>query len=74
MIAIHDLQIFIMDNLGLDTIATPITMYSQAELLVFQNRERPERVFSPGDFRRYAFGCNTGPEPKIFQCPHLWIH
>ncbi len=33
-----DLSIFIMDNLGLDTIATPITMYSQAELLVFQNR------------------------------------
>ncbi len=33
-----DLSIFIMDNLGLDTIATPITMYSQADLLVFQNR------------------------------------
>ena len=33
-----DLSIFIMDNLGLDTIATPITMYSQAELFVFQNR------------------------------------
>ena len=27
-----------MDNLGLDTTATPITMYSQADLLVFQNR------------------------------------
>ena len=33
-----DLSIFIMDNLGLDTIATPIMMYSNAELLVFQNR------------------------------------
>lgn len=33
-----DLSIFIMDNLGLDTIATPITMYSKADLLVFQNR------------------------------------
>ncbi|MEM6965409.1 MAG: tetratricopeptide repeat protein [Bacteroidota bacterium] len=33
-----DLSIFIMDNLGLDTIATPITMYSQADLLVFQNK------------------------------------
>jgi len=33
-----DLSIFIMDNLGLDTTAVPLTMYSQADLLVFQNR------------------------------------
>ena len=33
-----DLSIFIMDNLGLDTIDTPIKMYSQTDLLVFQNR------------------------------------
>ena len=33
-----DLSIFIMDNLGLDTTAVPVTMYSQADLLVFQNR------------------------------------
>ncbi len=33
-----DLSIFIMDNLGLDTTAVPITMYSEADLLVFQNR------------------------------------
>ena len=33
-----DLSIFILDNLGLDTTATPLELYSQADLLVFQNR------------------------------------
>jgi TolA-binding protein len=33
-----DLSVFIMDNLGLDTIATPLEIYAQSELLVFQNR------------------------------------
>lgn len=33
-----DLSIFILDNLGLDTVATPLELYSQADLLVFQNR------------------------------------
>lgn len=33
-----DLSVFIMDNLGLDTTAHPLTMYSQADMLLFQNR------------------------------------
>ncbi len=33
-----DLSIFIMDNLGLDTVEAPLTLYSEADLLVFQNR------------------------------------
>ena len=33
-----DLSIFIMDNLGLDTSAAALTLYSEADLLVFQNR------------------------------------
>lgn len=33
-----DLSVFITDNLGLDTIATPMEMYARAELLRFQNR------------------------------------
>lgn len=33
-----DLSVFIMDNLGLDSTATALEMYSTAELLVFQNR------------------------------------
>jgi len=33
-----DLSVFIMDNLGLDTSAAALITYSQAELLVFQNR------------------------------------
>lgn len=33
-----DLSVFIMDNLNLDTTADAITLYSGAELLVFQNR------------------------------------
>ncbi len=33
-----DLSVFIMDNLGLDTTEVALRMYSQADLLVFQNR------------------------------------
>ncbi len=33
-----DLSIFILDNLGLDTTATPLNLYAEADLLVFQNR------------------------------------
>lgn len=33
-----DLSVFIMDNLNLDTTAAAISLYSAAELLVFQNR------------------------------------
>ena len=32
-----DLSIFIMDNLGLDTTSRALMLYSQADLLVFQN-------------------------------------
>ena len=33
-----DMSVFIMDNLGLDSTAHPLTMYAEAELLIFQNR------------------------------------
>jgi tetratricopeptide (TPR) repeat protein len=33
------LSVFIIDNLGLDTVATPMQMYARAELLEFQNRD-----------------------------------
>ncbi|MEM1320201.1 MAG: tetratricopeptide repeat protein [Bacteroidota bacterium] len=33
-----DLSVFIMDNLGLDSIAAPLEGFAEAELLVFQNR------------------------------------
>ncbi len=33
-----DLSIFIMDNLGLDSIARPMELYAESDLLVFQNR------------------------------------
>ena len=33
-----DLSVFIMDNLGLDTTAASLTLFSEAELLTFQNR------------------------------------
>jgi tetratricopeptide (TPR) repeat protein len=33
-----DLSVFIMDNLGLDTTEVALKMYSEADLLVFQNR------------------------------------
>ena len=33
-----DLSVFIMDNLGLDSTDLPLKFYSQADLLIFQNR------------------------------------
>ncbi len=33
-----DLSVFIMDNLGLDTTAEALSLYAEADLLVFQNR------------------------------------
>lgn len=33
------LSVFIIDKLGLDTIATPMQMFSRAELLMFQNKD-----------------------------------
>ncbi|MCB0669462.1 MAG: tetratricopeptide repeat protein [Saprospiraceae bacterium] len=33
-----DLSVFIMDNMGLDTTTVPLELYSQSELLVFQNK------------------------------------
>ena len=33
-----DLSVFIMDNLGLDTISDPLQIFANAELLVFQNQ------------------------------------
>lgn len=34
-----ELSVFIMDNLGLDTIATPMQMFAHADLLRFQNKD-----------------------------------
>ncbi|MBL0309474.1 MAG: tetratricopeptide repeat protein [Bacteroidetes bacterium] len=34
-----NLSVFIIDNLGLDTIETPMEMYAHAELLMFQNKD-----------------------------------
>ncbi|MEZ5040704.1 MAG: tetratricopeptide repeat protein [Saprospiraceae bacterium] len=48
-----DLSVFIMDNLGLDTTETALIMYSQAELLVFQNRF--EEAFTKMDSLLIAF-------------------
>lgn len=33
-----DMSVFIMDNLGLDSTAHPLSMYAGAELLIFQNK------------------------------------
>jgi len=33
-----DLSVFIMDNLGLDTTAKSLSLYAEADLLIFQNR------------------------------------
>ncbi len=38
-----NLSVFIIDNLGLDTIETPMQMFARAELLVYQNKEEQAR-------------------------------
>src|SRR6185503_3809281 len=39
-----NLSVFIIDNLGLDTIETPMQMFAHAELLMYQNRDEEARV------------------------------
>ncbi len=34
-----ELSVFIIDNLGLDTVATPMQMFARADLLIFQNKD-----------------------------------
>lgn len=38
-----NLSVFIIDNLGMDTIETPMQMFAQAELLMYQNRDEEAR-------------------------------
>ncbi len=38
-----NLSVFIIDNLGLDTIETPMQMFARAELLMFQNKDDQAR-------------------------------
>ena len=33
-----NLSVFIIDNLGMDTVETPMQMYANAELLLYQNK------------------------------------
>ncbi len=41
-----DLSVFIMDNLGLDTTARPLELFSKAELLIFQNQfDQAEKIW-----------------------------
>lgn len=39
-----NLSVFIIDNLGMDTIETPMQMYARAELLLFQNKDDDARA------------------------------
>lgn len=38
-----NLSVFIIDNLGLDTIETPMQMFARAELLMYQNKDEEAR-------------------------------
>jgi tetratricopeptide (TPR) repeat protein len=38
-----NLSVFIIDNLGLDTIETPMQMFAKAELLMYQNKDEQAR-------------------------------
>lgn len=48
-----DMAIFILDNLGLDTTAVPMQMFSNADLLLFQNRY--EEAFAKWDSLEILF-------------------
>lgn len=42
-----DLSVFILDNLGLDTTATPLELFAKSELLIFQNRfDQAEEIWA----------------------------
>lgn len=48
-----NLSVFIIDNLGMDTVEEPMQLYAEAELLIFQNQ--PERARATLDTISYLY-------------------
>ena len=66
-----DLSVFIMDNLNLDTIATPLKMYSQAELLTVQNRF--EEAFAKLDSVQQMFPEHSLEDDILYAKAHIYV-
>ena len=59
-----DMSIFILDNLGLDTTDRALKMYSEADLLAFQNRD--DEAFAKMDALHKEFPAHTLEDDLIY--------
>ncbi len=59
-----DLSVFIMDNLGLDTTAESLSLYAEADLLIFQNRF--EEAFAKLDELLFRFPSHSLEDDVLF--------
>jgi predicted Zn-dependent protease len=66
-----DLSIFIMDNLNLDTIDTPLRLYSQAELLTVQNRF--DDAFIKLDSIQQVFPEHSLEDDILYAKAHIYV-
>jgi len=66
-----DISVFIMDNLGLDTTATVMDLYSNAELLIFQNRF--DDAFSKLDTITTQFSDHTLVDDVLYSEGNIYL-
>ncbi len=59
-----DLSVFIMDNLGLDTTAESLSLYAEADLLIFQNRF--DEAFAKLDELLFRFPSHSLEDDVLF--------
>ncbi len=66
-----DISVFITDNLGLDTTTTVMELYSNAELLIFQNRF--EDAFSKLDTIRNDYSDHTLVDDVLYSEGNIYL-
>ncbi len=66
-----DKSVFIMDNLGLDTTVTAIKLYSESELLVFQNKH--EDAFNKLDTLRRDFSDHSLLDDVYYASAKIYV-
>jgi len=66
-----DISVFITDNLGLDTTATVMELFSQSELLIFQNRF--DEAFQKLDTIRREFADHTLVDDVLYSEGNIYM-
>jgi len=66
-----DISVFITDNLGLDTTATVMELYSDAELLIFQNRF--DEAFTKLDTIRRDYSDHTLVDDVLYSEGNIYM-